>query len=217
MIRLTRTAQPQVLQNNHVAWRITHLAEIASGTKFSQTSVATNYNKKEVKESLLVSSQNKCMYCESHVKHIEHGEIEHIIPKSVDHSKVFEWDNLGFCCPVCNNNKREYYTPTESIVNPFDEDPKGFVIAVGSMVFSKPGNNRGFATVNKLELNRIELVEKRAEKIKGLQTLLDQIERLPTAELKDMIKTQVEAMLSHDSEYSFVLNGAFLQLSTNQA
>ncbi len=217
MISLTRIAPPQILLSNHVAWTSAHLAEIASGTKFSHTSVAKNYNKKEVKEALLASSHDKCMYCESHVKHVEHGEIEHIIPKSVDHSKVFAWDNLGFCCPVCNNKKGEYYTATESVINPFAEDPREFVVAVGSMVFSKPGNNRGLATVNKLDLNRVELVEKRAEKIRSLQTLLDQIERLPTVELKDMMKDHVHEILNNKSEYSFVLNGACLQLSGNNA
>jgi uncharacterized protein (TIGR02646 family) len=59
-----------------------------------------------------------CAYCESKLRHITYGDIEHIVAKAVDQSRTYDWTNLTIACDVCNTEKSD----EEGLVDPYTED-----------------------------------------------------------------------------------------------
>lgn len=83
--------------------------------------IAHRYNNKAIKDTLEKETFGKCAYCESKIRHVEFGDIEHILPKCKDARPdlYVEWSNLTLACEVCNRvNKRDYYNPNIPLVNP---------------------------------------------------------------------------------------------------
>ncbi len=70
----------------------------------------SNYKHPKNKQALHDASFGKCMYCESHVSHIDYAHVEHIKPKADGKYPYLKyvWDNLGYSCAICNVNKDEY-------------------------------------------------------------------------------------------------------------
>lgn len=125
-----------------------------------------NYKNQDNKQALFSSTYGKCMYCESKIIHTEYGDVEHIKPKSKYPQLEFSWDNLGIACTKCNRKyKNDNYDEDNPIVNPYDEEPLDYMIAIGALLFPKQGCERGEITINNLGLNRPALIEKRQEKI----------------------------------------------------
>lgn len=65
------------------------------------------YNKPDVVQQLKIDSHDKCYLCE--LKGLSDPEVEHLKPH---HSRkiperVFDWNNLFYVCPHCNNLKKE--------------------------------------------------------------------------------------------------------------
>ena len=70
-----------------------------------------------MKNALITAQQGKCAFCESKVRHIAHGDVEHYRPKGgVRQSDgdaleqpgyfwlAYGWGNLFFACQVCNQS-----------------------------------------------------------------------------------------------------------------
>ncbi|WP_257744559.1 HNH endonuclease [Burkholderia glumae] len=87
-----------------------------------------NYKHPKNKAALLEASSGKCMYCESKFVAIDHGDVEHILPKSKDKFPhlEFEWSNHGISCTKCNGAKSDKYDKNTPFINPYDEDPSDF-------------------------------------------------------------------------------------------
>lgn len=213
MIKLFRGEKPEILSRNEWEWLQILRNEMSLGKTVNQTTVSSNYNSPEIKRTLADCSNQKCMYCESKIKHVDHGEIEHIKPKRFFVDLVFSWDNLGFTCSVCNKNKRDYYSATMPIIDPYAEDPGDHLIAIGSLVFSKNASDRGQVTQSKLDLNRLALVEQRENKIKEIQTAIDRFQRVTNKDVKDALFKELENFISDDSEYAFVSRAAYKALT----
>ena len=156
----------------------------------------------------MAESNGKCIYCESKIKHVDHGEIEHIKPKSKYPQEIFTWENMGFVCAICNNKKNDRYDPSIPIINPYIEGPSDYLVVVGAAFFARPGSDRAQITIETVELNRVELVERRNDRIKQLHTLLEKANRLPET-LKKAVWDEIRAFVSESSEYSAATN-AFL-------
>ena len=62
-----------------------------------------------LKAYLLQETHEKCAYCESKITHVDYGDIEHIVPKSVRPDLAVDLGNLTVACGVCNTNKSDYY------------------------------------------------------------------------------------------------------------
>jgi len=106
----------------------------------------TNYKHKDNKEALRNACFDKCMYCESKITHIEYGDVEHIKPKSIFPELKFDWDNLGYACTKCNrDHKKEKHD--DDFINPFVDDPEIFLQAIGGIIFSRNGRQRGEITI----------------------------------------------------------------------
>lgn len=79
----------------------------------SDTFDSAFYSGHGIKEALMTSHFGKCVFCESKVRAIAHGDVEHFRPKAgydqghtFNHDgyfwRAYAWENLYFSCQVCN-------------------------------------------------------------------------------------------------------------------
>ncbi|AEE49400.1 hypothetical protein [Haliscomenobacter hydrossis] len=85
------------------------------------------YGHASVKEALISVQNKKCCFCESFVRHIAHGDVEHFRPKGgyqidPDASLItpgyywlaYDFENLYFSCQICNQKyKRNFFPLTD--------------------------------------------------------------------------------------------------------
>lgn len=160
------------------------------------------------KAALIKASFGKCIYCESSVRHVDWGEIEHIKPKdSFPHLK-FVWENLGFVCARCNNKKGIKFDEQVPYINPYEEEPSDFITAEGSMIMEKEDNVRGRNTIVDIGLNRDELLEKRYEAIRRIKKTADAL-ALVAEPKKSILLEELKEEASEDKEFSFVIKQLF--------
>jgi len=168
----------------------------------------TNYKHPENKKSLEDASHGKCMYCESKVTHVYFGDVEHIKPKATEKypELKFDWSNLGFCCARCNNAKNDDYEDDCPIINPYDEDPNENLIAFGSLLYPKKGSERGDLTIRTVDLNRVDLVEKRALRLDEVQSAINACFRTSNETLRAMLLRSLSNEGDSSREFSFFSN-----------
>lgn len=164
----------------------------------------TNYKHPDNKRALQDASHGKCMYCESQVSHVYFGDVEHIKPKAADkHPELeFEWTNLGYCCARCNNAKNDQYDDDCPLVDPYSEDPGEHLIAFGTSVMHKRGSERGEITIRFTNLNRADLIERRAIMIKSLQDAVDKCYRTKSLAVRDLLLQTLGSQAAADKEFS---------------
>lgn len=204
MIKLTKTPEPHVLTTNAAAWTAEILKAMADGDKPTKTQ-KSRYNHPQIKSAIRSETSDKCAYCESKVTHVSPGDIEHIIPKSKDPNKFFDWPNLTLACRICNLAKGDFYEldGTDAILlDPYVDDPNGFFLFFREAIIARPDNDRAIATHDRLKLGRNELLERR-------RTLLDFINGLVIAycnasdAVKPILLNDLQKRCLHtSSEYS---------------
>ena len=85
----------------------------------------------ESKDQLLVESNNKCAYCESPLKVVAYGDVEHYRPKSLYWWLAYCYDNYLVSCTLCNQAFKKDKFPliskkkkqTGPLVEPHFTDP----------------------------------------------------------------------------------------------
>jgi len=170
-----------------------------------------NYKHQDNKEALRESSYKKCMYCESKISHIDYGDVEHIKPKSIYPQLEFVWENLGYACTRCNRQyKHDNYDITTPFLNPFVDDPSDYIIASGSILFTKHGDERGDITISGLGLNRLDLIEKRQEKINEIDKVIKACFRTTNTILRDNALSELKKEADDNKEYSFIIKSLFV-------
>jgi len=165
MIGLVKLLEPEVLQQNKVAWT----------AEFAADSSSRRYAHEEIRATLRDETSRKCAYCESHVEHVSYVHVEHILPKSIFPALVVEWENLTLACQKCNVEKGDDFDAVCLLLNPYADDPDDHLYWLGPMLMSL-SPDRGRRTISKIDLNRAELLFKRAERIehaKGILHLMD--------------------------------------------
>lgn len=167
----------------------------------------TNYKHPENKEALRIANNDKCMYCESKISHIDFAHVEHIKPKADDKfpELTYEWTNLGYCCPKCNNNKSDKYETATPFIDPYLEDPEQHFVSFGSILFPKNGCERGELTLREIGINRNELLERRAEKINDLTKAINACFRTTNKTLKNAAIEELKLEAETDKEFSFAV------------
>ena len=175
MIKLIKTAKPDVLVKNAEEWTRVVLGKIAAGEKLTSTDDA-RYRHTEVKAALVAETNGKCAYCESKLKHIHHGDVEHITPKSLEPAKRYDWNNLTLACEICNQNKSDRDPNVEHIIDPYITEPSEHLIFVGSFIFPL-GTNNGRNTEVLLELNRVALLERRKSRLEQIMGIYETVLR----------------------------------------
>ncbi|WP_411553352.1 HNH endonuclease [Paenibacillus lautus] len=204
MRSLTKGNKPDILQEKEDQWTKDLLDYVNRGEKIPD-SIGGRYRHANIKDALLVETYNKCVYCESKVTHISHGDIEHIVPKSVFREKTFTWENLTIGCTKCNQNKLAYYDPALPILNPYTDKPETHIRFWGPLPFPVDGDKSAEMTIRLLKLDRPELIERRTDHIKSIEPLLKQYEDTDNQTLKSLIWDDIMALTLVDKEFSLMV------------
>ncbi|MCC5068823.1 HNH endonuclease [Xanthomonas campestris pv. campestris] len=168
MIALFKTAEPAILAKKGHLWTEELLRKIAAGEKITEY-LLTRYSHPEVKAALILETNGKCAYCESAFTHVTFGDVEHIVPKSVDPSLRFSWPNLTIACDICNQKKSNRL----DVLDPYVCDPEELFNFHGPLMWAAPSSDAAKITEEVLELNRPGLVERRKERMELIRRLLD--------------------------------------------
>lgn len=203
MIALTSKPTPAALAR--LAGYEARRAQAAeAGTQASER-VMTGYRHKEVKEALLAETAAKCAYCESRITHVYFGDVEHILPKDSNPDLLLSYDNLTIACAVCNNKKDNYYNPAAPLLNPYEAPPEQHLLALGVLVWHRPGSEMGERTRLLLDLNRAELVERRQERLESVARLADKVVQLPKGPVRGLLERELNAEAADQAEYAFIV------------
>jgi uncharacterized protein (TIGR02646 family) len=174
MIRVKRGRAPDVLTRNRRKWL---QALEKARTPEERERALSRYRHDGVKAALVAAFQGKCAYCESHIRHVDYGHIEHFRPKSKYPKKAFDWANLLLACGVCNGSEYkgdEFPLAANEgpFVNPCAEEPAAHfsfhydpVAQLASVHGKTP---RGQTTEKLLGLNRKDLRTYRSTRLKQL-------------------------------------------------
>lgn len=173
-----------------------------------------NYKHEKNKNALLESTHYKCMYCESKITHSNYGDVEHIKPKAPEFfpELEFEWSNLGIVCDKCNTEKGKKYFADAEFIDPYSEDPSQHFIASGSILFNRDGDERGDLSIIEIDLNRIQLLERRTEHLKRLHSAYVAAKRATVPALQQAAINELKKEEEADKEYSFFAQSLFKQL-----
>lgn len=185
MRRVERLPEPESLKNNAAQWTRELMDEIQEKGSYAQVdnSVKNRYRQEDVKAALKKMYQKHCCYCESILGGSSYGRIEHLKPKSLPefHHLAFEWENLHWCCEMCNTGyKRAQWDFEYPILDPSKDDIEQFLkldLTTGEYEAIE-GNKRAQTTILHTGLNREELVKARRRIIilflKAYQTFGDE-------------------------------------------
>ena len=201
MIKLTKGDKPEILKSKEVEWAEEYQSHLSSGVPVTAT-IKFRYRHSEIKEAIKAEAFGKCVYCESKISHISPGQTDHILPVSKRPDLIVDWNNLAFVCEECNRAKSDYYEPGEPLINPFQEDPEEHLRFFGPVVLHAPNDVKGQLTHKQLRLDRINLFERRKEKLEQLQNLLDKWASYPPGRLKELIKNELLKEAEPDKEFS---------------
>ncbi|WP_308911500.1 HNH endonuclease [Pseudokordiimonas caeni] len=209
MISLHKGPVPNILQINAEAWTQAVVAKVAAGIEITAAEKG-RYRHQEIKTALLAETHDKCAYCESKVRHIAYGDIEHIVPKSNVPERWFDWTNLTIACDICNTRKSDFHGGADTFIDPYLMDPTEHLRFIGPLVIAAPGSNPGAATERILDLNRAALVERRTEKVRNIIRHLDVIARTPDADVKELLLNDFQNELSDEREYAAVARATYV-------
>lgn len=136
------------------------------------------WNKDFIKSNLLLSSNDKCCYCEANInEESKYLEVEHFHHKDLYKDEVLEWENLLPSCKKCNGTKNNHDTFIEPIIQPAKDNPSDHLILWRYRMKGK--DELGKLTVSVLDLNNQDrLVKKRFEIGNALQEKLEFLNEL---------------------------------------
>lgn len=186
MIKLKKTDMPKILKDKEESWTKAVKEKIEKGEVPTETE-KTRYRHVDIKLALISETNGKCAYCESKLLHITYGDIEHIHPKSIDADNLFKWSNLTLACDKCNTGKGV----SVSIIDPYVDDPSEYFDFLGPMVIADAENNSAVITEKSLKLNRSDLLERRADKIKYLADQILVLLSAKNPELRDVLRNDL--------------------------
>jgi uncharacterized protein (TIGR02646 family) len=197
MIKIAKGPPPQVLLDHEAQWTVSLKTKLAAQIIPTDAELS-RYRHPQIKAALIAETHGKCAYCESKLTHIAYGDVEHVVPKSVDPSGRFKWENLTIACDRCNTNKGD----NEGFVDPNADEPKEHFIFQGPMVLPLPHSDKALATERGLKLNRPELVDRRSERIRRLHDLALLATNAATPALRDILwRDLLENETVETSEY----------------
>ena len=147
----------------------------------------------------------KCAYCESKIRHVYVGDVEHIMPKSRFPRLRLQYRNLAYACWQCNSAKGDFYDGTQPLLDPYEDDAPIHFYGLGSVIVPMPGATKADTTALILKLNRAELIERRETRLGHIRGLADKYVRLPVGVAKEAVKEQLAEEASPASEYSFLV------------
>jgi uncharacterized protein (TIGR02646 family) len=179
-----RTTKPNILAKNETTWLLNYKAKLmnynSNPTKAIKTEMekaGNKYRHPKVKEEIKKMFSEKCAYCESHISHVDYGDIEHFRPKSKYPDCCFDWNNFLLACGICNDSEHKGAKfPEENedgpFVNPVDEEPNEFFNFEfdpdTELAIVNPKNPRAITTERELGLNRTDLIRHRSAVVRKM-------------------------------------------------
>lgn len=213
MIKICKAPKPQVLIDNAATWTKEYCDCLKADIEPSNE-IKYRYNHPQIKNALEKETHGKCAYCESKIKHVAYGDIEHILPKNKNACPELyvEWINLTLACEQCNRaGKGAYYDPNLPLVNPYSDTPDDYLRDFGPLIMPHPGNDRGIVTERVVKLNRGSLVEQRIERIKSIEALLQRWAKEPNPTLKELLEEELHDEYSSEKEYSSTVKSFLME------
>ena len=201
MIRLHKSAEPKILSTNAASWTQNIDAKLKRGEKLTKAD-RSRYAHRDIKDALVLETSGKCAYCESKIRHVAPGDIEHVIPKSLVPQLWFEWVNLTLACSECNRRKLDHLGDDTDFVDPYDGNPEDHFWHLGATIFPAPGSEAAVSTENLLELNRADLLERRASRLSGLMRHLSLITATVSQTTKSILIADFLREAESDREYA---------------
>ncbi|MBQ4387906.1 MAG: hypothetical protein II822_09930 [Prevotella sp.] len=173
MIRIQKSAEPQVLIENKEQWTNNLMELVAKYKGYNKIppkirDAAIRYYKHEdIVNALKGNSGNaKCVYCESYVDVTCYANIEHYHPKSIYPNETFCWDNLFVGCTRCNTPKNSFDTGQEPFVHPVEDAPEEYLTFDDIMYAPKYVEGESFEkaknVIESCDLKRISLIQAHA-------------------------------------------------------
>ena len=215
MIKIKKLPKPNILVANETKWTEEYLDAINSKIPLTDN-IKNRYNQEEIKQQLIKETYGKCAYCESKIQHISFADLEHILPKSKRPDLYVNWYNLTLACEVCNRtNKKDYYNPSDPLINPVLENPDDYLLALGAVLYKRPGSRKGEITLSILNLNRTPLIERRVEKLHSFELLVDKYVSEENPNYKKILEEELLRESSAESEYSFILSSYLKAVGIN--
>lgn len=209
MIKLIKGPMPHILQTKGSEWTRIVRHKLATNEPLTNTE-KSRYSHQDIKAAILAETFGKCAYCESKLRHVAYGDIEHITAKNNDPELWFSWDNLTLACDICNTNKGTKI----GIVDPYDQDPEERIIFFGHAALPIPGDEDAALTIRFLDLNRDELVGKRQERIEYLCKFLSAIAQTSNPELKEILRADFKLELEDNKEYVALSRSLYREISS---
>lgn len=137
MIRIEKPdTPPEILQTDGVDKRRAHSVSYARDPASYDSGERTFdfdenlYGHESVKAALIEAQHRKCSFCESKIRHVTYGDVEHYRPKAGYRQEqdtplqrpgyywlAYKWSNLLLSCPLCNRRFKKNLFP---ILNPDD-------------------------------------------------------------------------------------------------
>ena len=208
MISVIRIAPPQVLQEHGDRWLTAlrtandELEQVENDSQATPQQIRrakerkkraqNKYRHRKIKDALeTMFHDGKCAYCESPIRVVTYGHIEHFYPKGNPNyvDKTFEWDNLLLSCDICNDPGHKgtefpldasgdplLIDPTDGVTYPvehlkFSWDPQTGLASVYGL------DERGREVERTFDLNgmrgRKALIRERSRYIKSLYVILE--------------------------------------------
>jgi len=209
MIRISKPEQPpSILRERGQQATAANQAAFEAGTREFEFD-SSLYGATPVKNALIAAQRGKCAFCESQVRHVAHGDVEHYRPKGgVRQGEgepleqpgyfwlAYVWENLFFACQLCNQSfKRNLFPladPSRRARSHLDDvaaeepllihpadDDPGVLIGFRGEVAFPLDEARAQATIEALGLNREELVEFRFDYLATIRLLRQALPLLP--------------------------------------
>lgn len=205
MRQLIKGGVPNILSAKGARWTEELVAVVANGQKPTDAMIG-RYRHPQIKDALLAETAGKCAYCESKVRHVTYGDIEHVVPKSKVPEKAFAWENLTIACDVCNTNKGDHYSADpalsqEGLIDPYVDEPRDHFLLLREVVSPRPDSLRGKATENILKLARNDLLERRRERMDFIDGLVRAYTLAPPEFQPMLLQDLYENHVNDDDEY----------------
>jgi len=204
MIKLVKRSKPRILVEKETQWTDDLMRYINNKTDPPE-SVKNKYRHDEIKNGVKLETNGKCAYCESKLLHVDYGDIEHIIPKAIKPDLSFVWGNLTLACSKCNTNKSKKYNPSSPFLNPYVDEIDDHLRAFGPLISHINHSFCGKITIGEIQLNRMELIERRIDALMHIQVIIDNYEKSPAGVEKDYLKQELITFSDSDKEFSFIL------------
>jgi len=199
MIKLERHLTPTLLNPN----KVKELTDLFLSTGESV------WNNAELKDALLILSNNKCAYCECDLKEeSKYMEVEHFENKKHSPNKVIIWDNLLPACKRCNVSKGAHDVITEPIINPFIANPQDHLQL--QLYRFRGKTSLGSQTIDVVDLNhneravlkRFEIGDALLNSINELLEKLNLYKENPITRRKNRLLGHLEGILLECQEYA---------------